>query len=232
MFKKILVVILVIAAVCALATGPFLESEEDTDTKENATVREPATEEDTDTKENATVQEPSTEEGPSDEIPIEMPYSITYGPADVNRIELELGEEDSIVYDSRVQGYTIQKVDTNPAEYTDDNFTICLEVEPNTTYELRWIVAGNVASLAPVYSCVKSFGYTFGEPKPSTSDWQGYTQLYGSNNLCSATITTGDETLLYFYLFEVFSYTDSNICPVVLCGEMHNDIQFVLIKKT
>lgn len=216
MLKKILVVILVIAAVCALATGSFLESEEDIDTKEDATVREPV-----------------TEEGPSDEIPTEMPYSITYGPADVNRIELELGEGDSIVYDSRVQGYTIQKVDSNPAKYYDDNFAISLNVEPNTTYELCWIVAGDVSAVASVYSCVKSFGYTFGEPKPSKSDWQGYIQLYGSGKLCSTTITTGnDDTLLYFYLFEVSLYSNSNICPVVLCGKMHNDIQFVLIKKT
>lgn len=215
MLKKILIAVLVIAAVCALVAGPLLESEEDTGTEEDTTI-----------------QAPITEEKPSDEIPTEMPYSITYGPADVNYIELEPGVVDSVVYDSRSQGYTIQKVDNDPAEYYDDNFTIPLAVEPNTTYELRWIVTGNVSTVAAVHSCVRSFGYNFGEPKPHESDWLGYIQLYGSGKLCSTTITTGnDDTLLYFYLFELSSYSGSNICPVVLCGEMHNEIQFVLIKK-
>lgn len=215
MLKKILIAVLVIAAVCALVAGPLLESEENTGTEEDTTI-----------------QAPITEEKPSDEIPIEMPYSISYGPATENYIELEPGVVDSVVYDSRSQGYTIQKVDNNPAKYYDDNFTIPLEVEPNTTYELRWIVTGDVSSVAAVNSCVPSFGYNFGEPKSDEDDWLGYIQLYGAGKLCSTTITTGnDDTLLYFYLFEVSSYSNSNICPVVLCGEMHNDIQFVLIKK-
>ena len=216
MLKKIIIIVLALAAVVALATAIKQSAETDQPSEESSALQ---TSDPTD--------QPST-----DEVPVEMPYSITYGPADENYIELEAGVVDSVVYDSRSQGYTIQKMDTKPEKYYDDNFAIPLQVEPNTTYELRWIVKGDVASLSSIYSCIGSFGYSFGEPVPDENEWLGYMQLYGAGKLCSATITTGNEdTLLYFYLFEVSFYSDSNICPVVLCGDMHNDIQFVLIKQ-
>ena len=221
MLKKILISILALVVLTALVSGMFRNYVNDSNLSGSSSDVQTS-----DVQTSPLVPEPGD--------PV-MPDLITYAPAGESILELDPGDAENVVYNSAAQGFTVQRVDEDPTKYWDDNIAIKLDVEPNTTYKLIWRVSGFVMAYRPAKNIYSYFGYSFGGPTINDDEWLGKQMAYGVDEQCSAMIETGENTELYFYLFQSYDgFADEygNIDELLSISSFGKDVQFALIKQS